>query len=427
LLVVVWAALMLPTTKPSSLPLLAVMVGAGLIVLARGPAAPIYYDLATPFSFLFAGVGLLYVTLSALHALPTTPERPIRIEYIPRHSYFLVLWVPAVAGITELFRHLIPDLIRLVKRAGLAPLIIIGGGDFLLTLVFGGQGYFYAGYEAFFEPATVTALYCACFFLYVSVTRKIGWPLFFITANYFIENHYNLGMMFNTLTGAYILAMAWVFSLTIRRSPHLAFVCTLLAALALFATLIVGVIAPNLLDYKGDTLWRALVWRENLATALNSSLIGVGFGAPYFPLNTENIAEAFRLATTPDFLAHGVGEGSPIDILYVRGQHSSYVNAFYRMGVLGGGLLIAFNFAVLSVAWQAVRKGRSDLQALAAGCAAIFLVGISLLAMHVALETVRFFAMFMLSVGLCRAAAHHARIAQFKPVRDIASVNNATT
>lgn len=163
---------------------------------------------------------------------------------------------------------------------------------------------------------------------------------------------------------------------------------------------------PDLLGFDLNTQWRFLVWRENLFGSLESGLLGVGYGTPYYQLSPGNISEAFRLTHFAEFTQYAYA--SPLDILYIRGQHSSFVNAIYRTGILGGAALIAFNVAVALVVWRAVRK-RIDIDMLpVAAAGALFVVEASQIAMHVGIESPRYFTMYALAAGLARAAASQA-------------------
>jgi hypothetical protein len=166
------------------------------------------------------------------------------------------------------------------------------------------------------------------------------------------------------------LCCMWAFAIAIRRSARHALISVVAVAGTVVLFLAIGTIAPSVLSFDLNTEWRFLVWRENLFASLNSGLLGVGFGTPYYALSVGNIAESYRLTQYAEF--QGYAFSSPVDLLYIRAQHSSFVNAFYRMGILGGGLLLALNAAVLfQVVRYAVRSSGVD-QRIVAAAGAIF-------------------------------------------------------
>jgi hypothetical protein len=78
---------------------------------------------------------------------------------------------------------------------------------------------------------------------------------------------------------------------------------------------------------------------------------------------------------------------------------------------LGGGLLLAFNAAVLfQVIRYAVRSSGVD-QRIVAAAGAIFVVEAVQIAVHVGLESPRYLAVYALSVGFARATSQALRSA----------------
>ena len=83
------------------------------------------------------------------------------------------------------------------------------------------------------------------------------------------------------------------------------------------------VIPDSLIFYMTDsdmnTGWRLKVWVDDIKSTVNSTFfIGHGFGTTYFP-----------------YVQH-------TDWNFVRGQHNSFVNIFYRMGIVGLLLFMAY-------------------------------------------------------------------------------------
>lgn len=393
---------------PNGVPLGLVFAGAAATLLARMPASSFRFDIVTPISLAFGAIGLLYVAASLLQVLPLGSQRPVRPDFILRHSYFVFLWIPLMAGTTAMFRNTLADLAALARRAALPLLALLGVGDIVSAAALGApERIVWESYTSFFDPPALTFLTAVSFFLAVAATGRIALPLAIVTVHCIVSNISDYGMMFNTITGMFVFGCMWAFAVVFRRwGPRAALLAVIALGAALVFGLIVGALLPDVIGFDLNTQWRFLVWRENLFAALDSGLLGVGFGTPYYELSAGNISEAYRLSHFAEFAQYQMS--SPIDILYIRGQHSSFVNAFYRMGLAGGALLIAFNLAVLLLLIKAAKRGARHHGHLVAAAGAMFVVEASQIAMHVGLESPRYFAAYALAAGLARAASNLA-------------------
>lgn len=392
---------------PNPVPLVLVFASLVATLIAGMPARALRTDLVTPISVAFAAAGVLYVGLSLLQVLPIGTQWPVRNDFILRHSFYVLLWLPLMAGAAAFFRNTLVDLLRRAGRVGLWVLLLIAVADLATAVLWGvPERLDWEGYIPFFDPPVTNFLYAASFFLYVGATKRILWPMAVVSVHAAVSGMTNYGTIYNTLTGTFLFACMFLFALAVRRSAVLAFFGVLALALSLFAVLLIGIAAPELLGFDINTQWRFYVWRENLVAALKTGLLGIGFGTPYFPLSPANITEAYNLTRFAEFTQYALG--SPVDLLYIRGQHSSIVNAFYRMGLLGGGLLVAFNIAVVVLLVKALRRAERDFRPAIAAAGAVFVVEACQIAMHVGLESPRYLAVYALAVGLARAASQLA-------------------
>jgi hypothetical protein len=393
---------------PNGVPLSLVFAGAAATLIARMPAGSFRYDMVTPITLAYGAIGLLYVAASLLQVLPVGSQRPVRPDFILRHSYFVFLWIPLMAGTAAMFRATLPDLAALARRAASPVLALLAIGDIVSAAALGApERIVWESYTSFFDPPALTFLTALSFFLAVAVSGRIAIPLAIATVHCAVSNFTNYGMMFNSITGMFVFGCMWAFAIVLRWwGPRAALLAVIALGTALVFGMIVGSLLPDVIGFDINTQWRFLVWRENLFAALESGLLGVGFGTPYYELSAGNIAEAYRLSHFAEFTQYQLS--SPIDILYIRGQHSSFVNAFYRMGLLGGALLVAFNVAVLVLLIKAAWRGAREYGHLVAAGGAIFVVESSQIAMHVGIESPRYFAAYALAIGLARAASNLA-------------------
>jgi O-antigen ligase len=86
---------------------------------------------------------------------------------------------------------------------------------------------------------------------------------------------------------------------------------------------------------------------------------------------------------------------------YYRGQHSSVVNVFYRMGIIGGVLFVLINAGALLLAYRGIGAAADPIQRRHCFIALVLLVTqIVQMSIHVGLETPRFILLYVLSIGL---------------------------
>jgi hypothetical protein len=397
------AALIPHPDVPNAFVLTALFIGLLLALLLRLLAAPLVADSVALLNCLFVAIGVAYIALSFAEMLPTGNLRPTRDDLILRHSYFVLLWIPLIAGATAFFDLTIATMARVARRAALPFLGLIIVADMSTALWLGDPDNAWEGYVSFLNPAAVTFLYVGSFFLHVAVTGRSKLALLLVTAHAALSSVTDYGVMFNTFTGTFSLGCMWAFALGAYYSPRLALFGVVGVGTALMCILVIGVVAPGLAAADLNTHWRFLVWRENLFTFFETSFLGVGFGTPYYSFSAGNIETAYMLAKTQEFAHHA--QASPTDVLYYRAQHSSFVNAFYRMGLAGGMLLVAIAVALLVMVSKSANAKGSAYAWLAAAGGALFVVEASQVAMHVGLESPRYFCFFALAIGFARAVA----------------------
>lgn len=84
-----------------------------------------------------------------------------------------------------------------------------------------------------------------------------------------------------------------------------------------------------------NSVWRINYWIHEIKLVFKTYFIGVGFGTSYGTLDIVNEINMIGM-----FLA----QGSLVDGLFSITQHSSYINYFYRMGILG-----VYFFTILTI------------------------------------------------------------------------------
>ena len=181
--------------------------------------------------------------------------------------------------------------------------------------------------------------------------------------------------------------------------------------------MITGMVAPQFYSPSGydsawasrrasDAAWRARTWRDNLAALAESDFIGLGFGVPYLPLTQDNLLEVEE---------HGwlAEEGRPLppsDYLYVRGQHSSIINVFYRLGLVGGVVFLSLNLLLFKRLLRAATIGDLNTARLSSAAGALLVIALTQISVNVGLESPGIFLVYICPMALSLYCLDNATI-----------------
>ena len=173
------------------------------------------------------------------------------------------------------------------------------------------------------------------FFVIFSVAFRLPLPVQYTAILLFSINNYSFGLIFllfiSQLHVGYssqerlMLGLLFVFLITrINVSPKQ--ISTIIIIMILAGYLFTDEIASFITDINGNAGWRLTVWVACIKSAINETfLIGHGFGTAYFPPSSGM------------YVIYPYDRGN-----FVTGQHSSFVNIFYRMGIVGLLLFMAY-------------------------------------------------------------------------------------
>ena len=202
------------------------------------------------------------------------------------------------------------------------------------------------------------------------------------------------GTMFNATTGQVLflfMLTAYIGKLVMKTNLYI-----FLVYLFVFLSLLLFVfLAPFYADGFVDdenTYWRLISWQDNIVYVLDSYMFGAGFGVSYFPDNYESVNFTYK-----KYLSEGY-RGGLYDPLFIRGQHSSIINVFFRLGLVG--VLLFLYFICKSIA-KLIRTSNNPLIAVSG---ATFFCGLVNVSVHVGLESPPFLLTFSLAFGLLIAS-----------------------
>lgn len=112
--------------------------------------------------------------------------------------------------------------------------------------------------------------------------------------------------------------------------------------------LVVAVFFAELYQFiyrDANSLWRLFYWMNDAEVLVKTRGIGVGFGAAYATTELLTDMSNTKVLTTNMFIREGYTmEGA----LFITAQHSSLVNMFYRLGVVGGFVFIFLHLRLLT-------------------------------------------------------------------------------
>jgi hypothetical protein len=350
----------------------------------------------------FVAIGALSVAASALELYPKIPLLPRRPDYIGRHSYFVLLLLPFIIGGYHIWSVGLPSVVRFAKSFGI---LILG----LLPVADLGTAYFVGtwqdGYIHFLDPVQASLFYYIVFSFYIIFTGKRALPLLLMTAAVLSDRLSSYGSLFNTLGSLLMFLILVILSIYGRVRNIRGWLLTALVPVALIV-MTVEISAPSLcqeqeknasaiFSHPGNTYWRCQAWRSNMIELFNTYLIGVGFGVPYHPVTFQNWLDSKNLVHEMNIPP----SAAPSEVLYVRGQHSSLVNVFYRLGVAGGVIFLLMNWIlIIRLARASTGDGLlARLSLISCGSTVLTFLQIS---SNVGLESPRYFINYTLAISL---------------------------
>lgn len=101
-------------------------------------------------------------------------------------------------------------------------------------------------------------------------------------------------------------------------------------------------ITAFLYAFDADSWWRFVYWTHEFNILKETYFFGVGYGTPYARNDIFRLIEEFQLAGE-----HELKNMHVEDMVYIVGQHNSFVNMFYRLGLLGGFAFCYINYSIL--------------------------------------------------------------------------------
>jgi hypothetical protein len=361
-------------------------------------------------SLMFVIYGAIVLILSVLGIFDIDPTLPVRSDYMLRQSYFLFLWFPFLFGALGFWNVLGRGIIAVCRRWGLPLLIVLAAADIASSRLLGDPAELdWVGYLSFFEKFGLQFLFSLTYLIYVTQTRHWIICLAVITGYALATKLLHAGIMFNATTGA--IFFLFLFTSTIPFvSRRLRAIGVVSIYFALISVLAVGVVLPGWFAGDSNDFWRLMAWRSNFEALWHSGFAGVGFGTPYFSLTAQNMLNSM----SNQFNTLSADLVDSVSPQYVRGQHSSIVNMFYRTGIIGGALFLYVNILVVRIGFKSLRHPSPPVARVAYVALVLFVMQMVQMTVHVGVETPIFLSIYMLAIAF---VLHVSAIAADVPPR----------
>jgi hypothetical protein len=347
-------------------------------------------------SFMFVAFGALVLLLSIVRVFDIDPNLPVRGDFMLRQSYFLFLWFPFLLGAISFWNALGRGVISACRAWGLPTLVVLACLDIAAGRLLGDQTQLLrADYVYFFDKFGFQFVFALIYLIYLAQSRRWSAGLSLIVVYAIATKLLHSGIMFNATTGTifFVFLVASTIPLSSRRLQALGVVAVYLALTGLLAS---GVLFPEWFAEDNNDVWRLMAWRSNFEALWQSGLAGMGFGTPYFPVSAENLLNSMN----NQFNTLSADLANSIDPQYVRGQHSSIVNMFYRMGVIGGALFLYLNIVLIRAGFANLKHRDPAVGRLGHATLVLFLMQIVQMTVHVGIETPIFLSIYMLTAAL---------------------------
>ena len=151
--------------------------------------------------------------------------------------------------------------------------------------------------------------------------------------------------VFTEQTAFILAALLFIFLVYSRRvvvffiRKHTRFKLITFLIICTFTIIVLSALLYRIILQDPNSLWRLLVWADEVGSLIKTSGTGVGFGTAYV---TENI-----INTVDNSNMYLDEKGNYYSGLFLVANHNTFLNMFYRMGIIGGFLFLALNIQII--------------------------------------------------------------------------------
>lgn len=170
----------------------------------------------------------------------------------------------------------------------------------------------------------------------------------------------------------------------------------LIMSVAIIGIFLLSGILMIYVENDPNSIWRLKVWLNEIESLTETYFTGVGFGSAYV---TEDILEQVN---NSNMYSHS-GKGGTEVGLFIVANHSSLLNMFYRMGVLGGLLFVGLNVQIIRMVIKLYNQTDQQMRNLLWRLFSVWIYETVVIFLNPGLEMMQFALSYILSVSMLLA------------------------
>ena len=345
--------------------------------------------LSEKYLFLYIIFGHFYVIISSINGFGYYFSFETDLKYLFRQSYFLPFLAIVIPSLVISSKH---GLMKFLKEYYIHKFAFFISSGILIL-------YYLKVFENFQYLLLIIILLSIRHRL-ISILLFIPIFIYPVVTNQLSGIEYGLQYQLMTIVAAFF----FFFNFSIKRKAFV-YIVLLLFGILFGIGRIFDDIYHNPIFYlftDNNAIWRLDIWIKNINyTIFNTFGLGVGLGTSYFLSDVIPTGTYWANFVGPDYM------GNPYHEDYVTGQHNSIVNVFYRFGLIGLMLFIAF----ISNIYKKIKINKLPEQYYL--ILSIILITISV---NVGLESPRYMLMFVMYISVIISRSYdeqHLKIIQY--------------
>jgi hypothetical protein len=304
-------------------------------------------------------------------------------NFIPRHYLIILEWfIPFALGY-EMYRT---NFIFKIKKKWL----------FLIPIILFPLRFVYQ--EAAILP--FTSLMIGCIILLSYKLRK-GWLIIFVL----FVNDFQAAYILGTFT-VILFYFIWKDFVQVfkRNSNFKALILFVLVFVLLFyfSSLIMSKVSED-----PNSLWRLKVWENEINTLSQTHFTGIGFGSSYVTWDFYKYVDNANMYMDDDGM-------TMYSQLFKVANHNSFLDMFYRMGLIGGVLFILINIQLIKIISNLYLKSDSNIRMYLKAISLVFIYQTIVISLNPGLEMIQFSISYLLSVAVLLSVIFKAIEIQIK-------------
>lgn len=153
------------------------------------------------------------------------------------------------------------------------------------------------------------------------------------------------------------------------------------------------------IEEDANSLWRLNVWINEIASLSQTYFSGVGFGSAYVTDDIMFQVDNSTMYTNNDDNSLDTGA-------FLVANHSSILNMFYRMGLIGGVLFLVLNIQLVRIVIKTYQYANVEMRSLLWRLFSVFIYETIIISLNPGLEMMQFALSYILSLSMLLAVIY---------------------